>query len=53
VFFWALFCLFVLKPADNWGVDAERLSIELYARILCVTVGLEPPPMGEEITTKG
>jgi len=41
-----------MKPADNWGVNAERLSIELYARILGVTAGLESPAKDQEITTK-
>ena len=41
-----------MKPADNWGVNAERLSIELYARILGVVVGLEAPAKDQEVTTK-
>jgi hypothetical protein len=41
-----------MKPADNWGVNAERLSIDLYARILRVTAGLEPPAKDQEILTK-
>ena len=41
-----------MKPADNWGVNPERLGIELYARILGVMAGLEPPAKDQEVTTK-
>ena len=26
-----------MQPKDNWGVNAERLSVELYAWILCAS----------------
>ena len=41
-----------MKPADGWGVNVERLSPELYVKILRVIAGKEPPAKGKEPTTK-
>lgn len=41
-----------MEPADKWGVNVEHLSPGLYARLLRVLAGQEPPAKGQEITTK-
>jgi hypothetical protein len=41
-----------LQPADEWGVNAEHLSIVIYSRLLRVVAGKEPPSKGREPTTK-
>jgi hypothetical protein len=41
-----------LKPADEWGINAEHLSIELYHRLLGVVAGKESASEGLERTTK-
>jgi hypothetical protein len=41
-----------LKPADEWGVNAEHLSIVFYSRLLRVVAGKEPVSKGQEPTTR-
>jgi hypothetical protein len=41
-----------LQPADEWGVNAEHLSIAFYHRLLRVAAGEEAPSKGLEATTK-
>jgi hypothetical protein len=41
-----------LQPADEWGVNAEHLSIAFYHLLLRVVAGEEPPSKGLEPTTK-
>jgi hypothetical protein len=41
-----------LKPADEWGVNADHLSIVFYSRLLRVVAGKEPASKGHEPTTK-
>ena len=41
-----------LQPADEWGVNAEHLSIVFYSRLLRVVAGKEPASKGQEPTTK-
>jgi hypothetical protein len=41
-----------LQPADEWGVNAEHLSIVFYSRLLRVVAGKEPASKGHEPTTK-
>jgi hypothetical protein len=41
-----------LRPADEWGVNAEHLSIVFYSRLLRVVAGKEPASKGQEPTTK-
>jgi hypothetical protein len=40
------------QPADEWGVNAEHLSIVFYNRLLRVVAGKEPASKGLEPTTK-
>ena len=41
-----------LQPADEWGVNAEHLSIVFYSRSLHVVARKEPASKGQEPTTK-
>jgi len=41
-----------LKPLDQWGVNNEALSPELFQRFLRVAQGLEAPREGVEVTEK-
>ena len=41
-----------LQPADEWGVNAEHLSIVFYSRLLRVVAGKEPASKGQEASTK-
>jgi hypothetical protein len=41
-----------LQPADDWGVNAEHLSIPFYYRLLRVVAGKESPSKGLEPSTK-
>jgi len=41
-----------LKPLDQWGVNNEVLSPELFQRFLRVAQGLEAPREGAEVTEK-
>jgi hypothetical protein len=41
-----------LQPADEWGVNAEHLSVVFYSRLLRVVAGKEPASKGQEPTTK-
>ena len=41
-----------LRPLDNWGVNNEVLTTELFQRLLRVTQGLEAPREGLKVTEK-
>jgi hypothetical protein len=41
-----------LLPVDEWGVNAEHLSVVFYGRLLRVVAGKEPAPTSREPTTK-
>src|SRR5258708_7979808 len=41
-----------MRPLDNWGVNNEVLSTELFQRLLRVTQGLEAPRGGLKVTEK-
>jgi hypothetical protein len=41
-----------LRPLDNWGVNNEVLTTELFQRLLRVTQGLEAPRQGLKVTEK-
>jgi hypothetical protein len=41
-----------LQPADEWGINAEHLSIAFYGRLLRVVAGKEPASKCQEPTTK-
>src|SRR5690348_9032702 len=41
-----------LRPADEWGVNAEHLSIAFYHRLLRVVAGKESPSKSLDPTTK-
>jgi hypothetical protein len=41
-----------IQPADEWGVNAEHLSIIFYSRLLRVVAGKEPAANAKESTTK-
>jgi hypothetical protein len=41
-----------MQPIDAWGINVEHLGPVLYARILRVVAGKEPPAQGKEVTTE-